>query len=162
MSFMACRAWSSPSLTSNERMLSARLFQACESRTELATDSEMFTPTVQDDVLPGTSTVWECMLFHHSLRVPPCSRQAQRRRVAEVLEDLGLLHVAHSLIGDAFTRGLSGGEKRRVSIGIELLTEPALLFLDEPTTGALSRYCICHGHDPHTAFPISLYISILL
>jgi ABC-type multidrug transport system ATPase subunit len=56
-------------------------------------------------------------------------------QVWALIRQLGLGKVAHSLIGDAFVRGLSGGEKRRVSIAVELLTRPGLLLLDEPTTG---------------------------
>lgn len=53
----------------------------------------------------------------------------------KVVEYLGLAKVAHSMIGDDFVRGLSGGEKRRVSIGAELISSPAVLVLDEPATG---------------------------
>ena len=90
----------------------------------------------QEDVLPGTSTVWEHLVFHASLRLPlRTTREERHSRAWEVLAMLGLAKVASSLIGDEFTRGISGGEKRRVSIASELLVHPQVLFLDEPTTG---------------------------
>jgi ATP-binding cassette, subfamily G (WHITE), member 2 len=90
----------------------------------------------QDDVLPGTSTVWEHLLFHATLRMPrETSKNALRRRVGQTMRDLGIEKLADSLIGDQFSRGLSGGEKRRVSIATELLMSPGIMFLDEPTTG---------------------------
>jgi len=69
---------------------------------------------------------------HARTHVPAPPAPAQ---VWSVIRQLGLTRVAHSFIGDAFMRGLSGGEKRRVSIAVELLSAPGLLLLDEPTTG---------------------------
>ena len=90
----------------------------------------------QTDVLPGTSTVWEHLMFNAALRLPPDTARSETYRVvAGWMRELGLVKVAESLIGDEFTRGLSGGEKRRVSIATELLTSPGIMFLDEPTTG---------------------------
>eukprot|EP00210_Caulerpa_lentillifera_P005025 g4799.t1 len=90
----------------------------------------------QDDVLPGTSTVFEYLLFNAALRMPrEVTRHEKEKRVFDVIQQLGLSKIAHSFIGDQFTRGISGGEKRRVSIACERIVGPKLVFLDEPTTG---------------------------
>ena len=56
-----------------------------------------------------------------------------------MLNDLGLKHVANTKIGNNLIRGLSGGERKRTSIGVELMTNPSMIFLDEPTTGLDSK-----------------------
>ncbi|KAJ3158376.1 hypothetical protein HDU86_002842 [Geranomyces michiganensis] len=91
----------------------------------------------QDDILMETLTVRETLMFSANMRLPESmSRVAKHARVQEVMEVLGLTHIANSRIGGVMTRrGISGGEKRRVSIGVELVTNPAVLYLDEPTSG---------------------------
>uniref|UniRef100_A0A6Q2ZLY6 ABC transporter domain-containing protein n=1 Tax=Esox lucius TaxID=8010 RepID=A0A6Q2ZLY6_ESOLU len=92
---------------------------------------------VQDDILMGTLSVRENLLFSGNLRLDPrrYSSSEKQHRVNTVIQDLGLQDCAHTKIGTEFLRGVSGGEKKRCSIGMELITSPSLLFLDEPTTG---------------------------
>ncbi|XP_042445609.1 ABC transporter G family member 14-like [Zingiber officinale] len=91
----------------------------------------------QDDVLYPHLTVTETLTFTALLRLPGALSRAEKARQAQqVIADMGLGRVAHSVIGGARgVRGISGGERRRVSIGLELLVDPSLLLLDEPTSG---------------------------
>ncbi|WOK91926.1 hypothetical protein Cni_G00617 [Canna indica] len=91
---------------------------------------------MQDDQLFPMLTVMETFMFAAEVRLPPSvSKSEKRRRVWELLDQLGLQTTAHTYIGDEGRRGVSGGERRRVSIGIDIIHKPSLLFLDEPTSG---------------------------
>lgn len=90
----------------------------------------------QEDYLLPTLTVFETILNSALLRLPrTMSFAAKERRVYEVMQELRILHIKDRVIGSDFERGISGGEKRRVSIACELVTSPSILFLDEPTSG---------------------------
>ncbi|NWU50350.1 ABCG2 protein, partial [Dromas ardeola] len=91
---------------------------------------------VQDDVVMGTLTVRENLKFSAALRLPKSVKEQEKNeRVNQIINELGLSKVADSKVGTQFTRGVSGGERKRTNIGMELITDPAILFLDEPTTG---------------------------
>ena len=91
---------------------------------------------MQQDVLLPTLTVRETLAYSADLRLPPDTTAADRACVVEeVILELGLKECADTRIGDGQHKGCSGGEKRRVSIGVQLLANPSVLFLDEPTTG---------------------------
>jgi len=91
---------------------------------------------MQEDLLFATQTPREALMFSAKLRLPRAmSNQEKVERVESMLTDLGLLDCANTFIGDDLIRGISGGEKKRTSIGVELVMNPSLIFLDEPTSG---------------------------
>ncbi|KAJ0976924.1 hypothetical protein J5N97_012398 [Dioscorea zingiberensis] len=90
----------------------------------------------QDDVLYPHLTVRETLVFSALLRLPRTMTRAEKVAAAErVIGELGLEKCADSIVGSAYVRGVSGGERRRVSIGKEVLVDPSVLILDEPTSG---------------------------
>ncbi|KAL2462350.1 ABC transporter G family member 19 [Abeliophyllum distichum] len=91
---------------------------------------------MQDDQLFPMLTVYETFMFAAEVRLPPyISTAEKKKRVFELIDQLGLTSAMHTYIGNDGTRGVSGGERRRVSIGIDIIHKPSLLFLDEPTSG---------------------------
>ncbi|XP_028396482.1 ATP-binding cassette sub-family G member 2-like isoform X2 [Dendronephthya gigantea] len=91
---------------------------------------------VQHDVVMGLLTVRENIYFSASLRLPSSMTSEEKaQKVDKLIDELGLSKVADSKVGNEVVRGISGGEKRRTGIGMELITSPHVLFLDEPTTG---------------------------
>uniref|UniRef100_A0A8C1XQB6 ATP-binding cassette, sub-family G (WHITE), member 2a n=1 Tax=Cyprinus carpio TaxID=7962 RepID=A0A8C1XQB6_CYPCA len=91
---------------------------------------------VQDDVVMGTLTVRENLRFSAALRLPKSIRQREKdEKVEKLIQELGLSKVANSRVGTQLIRGVSGGERKRTNIGMELIIDPPVLFLDEPTTG---------------------------
>ncbi|KAI0128018.1 ABC transporter [Xylariales sp. AK1849] len=121
-----------------ERMSSSRLSQK-ESTTFNGSEgvhSVRHAYVMQHDILLPTLTVRETLRYSANLRLPPTTSQEERMRIVEeVILELGLKDCADTRLGSSQHRGCSGGEKRRTSIGVQLLANPSILFLDEPTTG---------------------------
>lgn len=91
---------------------------------------------LQDDLMYESLTVEETLYYAAMLRLPKSmTRTEKERRVDNVIEALGLTKCRETLIGGFMRRGVSGGERKRVSVGHELLIDPAVLLLDEPTSG---------------------------
>jgi ABC-type multidrug transport system ATPase subunit len=90
---------------------------------------------MQEDLLFATFTPRECFRFIASMRLVKLTPEERNERVEETIQVLGLSKCADTYVGNALIRGISGGEKKRTSIGVELLINPSIIFLDEPTTG---------------------------
>ncbi|KAK1571116.1 hypothetical protein Q3G72_012117 [Acer saccharum] len=90
----------------------------------------------QDDIVHGNLTVEENLWFNAKCRLSADLAKADRVLVVErVIDSLGLQTVRDSLVGTVEKRGISGGQRKRVNVGLEMVMEPSLLFLDEPTSG---------------------------
>ncbi|KAI3462085.1 hypothetical protein Pfo_018748 [Paulownia fortunei] len=90
----------------------------------------------QDDTLMTTLTVREAVYYSALLQLPDSMSKSEKKERAEAtIREMGLQDAINTRIGGWSVKGLSGGQKRRVSICIEILTRPKLLFLDEPTSG---------------------------
>uniref|UniRef100_A0A0E0GXY1 ABC transporter domain-containing protein n=1 Tax=Oryza nivara TaxID=4536 RepID=A0A0E0GXY1_ORYNI len=90
----------------------------------------------QDDVVHGNLTVEENLWFSAKCRLS--ATMAHRHKVLtveRVIDSLDLQGVRSSLVGTVEKRGISGGQRKRVNVGIEMVMEPSLLILDEPTSG---------------------------
>ncbi|KAL3848777.1 hypothetical protein ACJIZ3_010659 [Penstemon smallii] len=88
----------------------------------------------QDEALFPLLTVQETLTYSARLRLN-VARDKAIARVENLLKELGLEHISGARIGSESSRGISGGEKRRVSIGVDLVHDPSVLLLDEPTSG---------------------------
>lgn len=90
----------------------------------------------QEDLFFSQLTVRETLSLAAELQLPKTWKvRARERYVQELLYRLGLVTCADTIVGDAKVRGISGGEKKRLSIACELIASPSVIFADEPTTG---------------------------
>ncbi|KAJ0434345.1 putative ABC-type molybdate transporter [Helianthus annuus] len=121
----------------------AGVIPPCRVSGEVVVNDRTMNPTVfrrvsgyvtQEDLLFPLLTVEETLFYSARLRLHNGPAQS---RVSELLVELGLSHVAGERVGDGSGthRGISGGERRRVSIGVDLVHDPAVLLMDEPTSG---------------------------
>ncbi|CAL8467764.1 g7302 [Coccomyxa elongata] len=133
----------------------------------------------QEDLFYSQLTVRETLNMAAALRLPKdMPADKKEAAVVDLIQRLGLTQSADTPVGDAKKRGLSGGEKKRLSIGCELLGSPMLLFLDEPTTGLDSfqaekvmqtlknlamdgKTVVCSIHQPRSSI-FSMFDDLLL
>ncbi|KAK4780666.1 hypothetical protein SAY87_016772 [Trapa incisa] len=93
----------------------------------------------QEDNLLPLLTVKETLMYEARFRLREMSRSEKEERVESLIQELGLVHVGDTFVGDEENRGISGGERKRVSIGVDIIHDPPVLLLDEPTSGLDSK-----------------------
>ena len=100
---------------------------------------------IQDDLYFESLTVRETLQFSANLKLPrQMSRIQKLQRVNDIIDELDLYKCADTMIGTVGA-GISGGERRRLAIGLEIINQPSLLLLDEPTSGLDSASALMVG-----------------
>jgi ABC-type multidrug transport system ATPase subunit len=85
----------------------------------------------QEDILLPTFTVWETMMYAAALRLSRSTSVAEKGRIiTRVLKELGIQECRHVVVGSVEKPGISGGQRRRLSLGLELIVDPSVLLLD--------------------------------
>ncbi|KAJ3303577.1 hypothetical protein HDV03_003654 [Kappamyces sp. JEL0829] len=103
---------------------------------ELSNYSKLIGYVPQEDIMIRELTVRDILMHSARMRLPRSWPYPQvKEKVNEIITFLGMSHVSSSIIGNEEERGVSGGQRKRVNIGMELCAEPSVLFLDEPTSG---------------------------
>jgi len=92
----------------------------------------------QDDLLIEELSVFQNLYFNAKLCFSDYSETRILKTVARVLRDLELNEIKHLKVGDPLNKTISGGQRKRLNIGLELMREPSVLFVDEPTSGLSS------------------------
>lgn len=110
---------------------------------DLYEDSELLKGLIgfvpQDDMLIEELTVWQNMYFNARLCFGDYDEEKIKALVEKVLIDLDLIEIKDLQVGDMLNKKVSGGQRKRLNIGLELMREPIVLFVDEPTSGLSSH-----------------------
>ena len=109
---------------------------------KLGTDNEKLEGVIgfvpQDDLLVEELTVFENLYFNAKLCFRDFSPRQLMKAVLKVLNDIGLIGIKDLRVGDPLNKFISGGQRKRLNIALELIREPSVLFVDEPTSGLSS------------------------
>jgi ABC transport system ATP-binding/permease protein len=92
----------------------------------------------QDDMLIEELTVYQNLYFNARLCFGDYNEEQIKNTVQKVLQDLDLYEIKDLQVGDIMNKKVSGGQRKRLNIGLELMREPVVLFIDEPTSGLSS------------------------
>ena len=90
----------------------------------------------QDDIILRTMTVYEALYMSALLKLPETTSIEEKKEIVDkMISTLHLEKCKDTIVGDSILKGISGGERKRLSVGMEMIMNPSIIFLDEPTSG---------------------------